>query len=340
VNFASLPGLAVLNPGGRDPDQSFATDSDRTPQEAGPDAHAPVNYHGYAACSFGGFYRTIELAARHRNIVLLLRRNLKKASRALGFLKSRGCCVAMAFKESGAFQVASTLARPGNFRRFQEIAAESDLCLSSTPDLVPLYAAVHRNVAYVPTPYPVDLDSWDFARKVNERRGIFVGTRELDVASRHHLVLLASLRTMPYPITVVDPEPRRIAQRLRALGFPLDQVRIVAPLPYLDYLRLIAEHRIILQFDTSLVPGQVAGDGLLCRLPTVGGNGAIERLVCPSLNGHGRDFGELLDLARRLMIDQNFYCDQVAALENKSQELISFQAIRSRLAALFPGLCD
>ena len=40
-----------------------------------------------------------------------------------------------------------------------------------------------------------------------------------------------------------------------------------------------ARHKIVLQADKSAVPGQVAGDALLCRMPCVGGDGAIDRLA-------------------------------------------------------------
>jgi hypothetical protein len=44
--------LAVLNPGGRDPNQSFSSGAG-TPDAAG---HAPVNFHAYAACTNGETY--------------------------------------------------------------------------------------------------------------------------------------------------------------------------------------------------------------------------------------------------------------------------------------------
>jgi hypothetical protein len=337
VKFGWLPGLAVLNPQGRDPDQSFAEAArGKAPPEN--QLHPPINYHGYAACSAGGFYRRVESAAQHRNVLLLLRRDLGKATRALRILKSYGCFVAIAFKEAGAFQVGTNLARSGQYEMFRRLGAEADLCLSSTPDLVPIYAAVSRSVAYLPTPYPVDVETWNFGRAQAERRGIFLGTRELRVPSRHHLLLLAAVRLLPYPITVVEPDRRRFASLLRALGFPQDQVRVSPGLPYVQYLRLVADHRLIVQFDESRVPGQVAGDGALCRIPTVGGNGAIERLICPFLNGHGRDFGELMELAKKLMHDDQAYREQVSVLETSAQQFISFRAIRAQLAKLFPGL--
>ncbi len=334
MNFATLPGLAVLNPQGRDPDQTFL----EGPGDPNGEQHPPINYHGYAACSAGGFYRTVSLAARHRNVLLLLRRDLGRAARALETLKEHGCFVAIAFKEAGAFQVEANLGRVGHYEKFRRLAARADLCLSSTPDLIPIYAAVCRNVAFVPTPYPLDFESWTFARDPSGRQGIFLGTRELDVPSRHHLLLLAAARTLPYSLSVIGPEQGRLTRLVENLGFPGDHVRIHPHLAYLEYLRLIAQHRIIFQFDSSLVPGQVAGDGALCGVLTVGGNGAIERLICPFLNGHSKDFNELIELARRLMIDEQFYREQLLVMERSARDLISFQAVRALLASLFPGL--
>ncbi len=334
MNFATLPGLAVLNPQGRDPDQTFG----EGPGQPAAEQHPPINYHGYAACSGGGFYRTVSLAARHRNVLLLIRRDLGRAVRVLETLKEHGCFVAIAFKEAGAFQVEANLARAGHYEKFRRLAARAELCLSSTPDLIPVYAAVCRNVAYVPTPYPVDFEGWNFARNRSERQDIFLGTRELDVPSRHHLLLLAAVRTLPYRVTVIEPVRGRLTRLVENLGFPADQVRIHSHLSYPEYLRLIAQHRIILQFDSSLVPGQVAGDGTLAGVLTVGGNGAIERLICPSLNGHGKDFSELIELTRRLMIDEPFYRDQLLQMERNARDLISFHAVRAQLAGLFRGL--
>src|SRR5450432_3311231 len=50
--------LTVLNPGGHDPAQDF---SDGVP---GPNdsVHAPVNFHGYAACTGGAFHRDLQRA--------------------------------------------------------------------------------------------------------------------------------------------------------------------------------------------------------------------------------------------------------------------------------------
>ena len=332
MNFSSLPGLAVLNPNGRDPDQSF-TEGPGLPADG---LHPPVNYHAYAACTRGGFYRHTARAARHRSVLLLLRGDFSEAAKAFETLKAHGCFIAVSFKESGAHQVTKQLSRPRRFRLFREIAAAADLCLSSTPDLVPLYASVSRRVAFVPTPYPIDVPEWDFSKPRSERKGIFVGTREFDVPTRNHLLALTTARTLSFPVTVVNSDGRSGLRKLAMLKFPKDQLTVAAPLPFPGYLRLMASHRLVLQFDQSAVPGQVAGDSLLCRVPTVGGNGAIERVAFPELNGHGRDFEELRKITRRLLEDDTFYAQQVA--KQKKIDQLSFAKTRETLASLLPGL--
>ena len=332
MNFATLSGLAVLNPGGRDPDQSF----EYGPGQPSEKDHPPINYHAYAACTKGAFYCSAELAARHRSVLLLLRGDLSESHRAFDVLKSAGCFVAVSFKESGTQQVANQLSHPKRFYLFREIASQADLCLSSTADLIPLYVSVSRRTVHLPTPYPVEFDAWNFSHPQNERRGIFIGTREFDVFSRNHLLALASARTFSDPITVINGDGQSGYRRLRALKFPIDQLHVIQPLPYPEYLRLMARHRFVLQFDQSSVPGQVAGDSLLCRIPTVGGNGAVERVAFPALHGHGRSFEELLELARRLLHDDDFYRQQCTALETDRR--LSFTKALETMSRWFPSL--
>ena len=67
---------------------------------------------------------------------------------------------------------------------------------------------------------------------------------------------------------------------LGELNFPEGKLRLIEKWKaYPDYLRDVARHKIVLQLDRSHVPGQVAGDALLCRIPCVGGDGAIERIA-------------------------------------------------------------
>jgi hypothetical protein len=334
VRFASYPGLAVLNAQGRDHDQSFA--EELPSRDSG--VHAPINYHAYAACTGGAFYQNTDLASRHRNVLLLLRGDLRAARKAFAALKAKGCVVAIALKEAGTHQVAQRLSHPKTFSYFGELAANADLCLSSTPDLVPLFSCFCRRVVYLPTPYPIDYPAWNLALPILERSGIFLGTREFSVPSRNHLLALGAARLTSYPVTVVDEGTPVTRSLLQSLRYPPEQLTVLPWLPYPQYLEVVRRHRIVLQFDQSRVPGQVAGDALLCRVPTVGGNGAIEREVLSELNGDGRSFSELVQLTFRLLQDDLFYTRQVERMTAVAQEKVSFGAIRAELIKLFPGI--
>jgi hypothetical protein len=77
---------------------------------------------------------------------------------------------------------------------------------------------------------------------------------------------------------------------------------------------------------------------LLCQVPTVGGNGAIEREVLAELNGDGRSFSELIKVALRLLQDDLFYARQVDRMSALAQQKISFGSVRTELVKLFPGI--
>ena len=296
--------FAVLNPGGRDPDQRFPAGAGK-PEAPG---HPPVNYHAYAACCRGGFFRSADSVPEgtEKVLVLVRKRNLRAALASIALLRKRGSRVFVSCKESGSHQVADLLGDVSRWELFQEICAACDGALSSTPELVPLYlAAGCARAEFVPTPYPVDSPEWSFAQPLEKRRGIFVGTREFGTPSRNHLSC---------PLAVVNAEGRRGGMILKSLRRKNPLLFLIeAPLPYPDYLRVMALHRIVWQLDSSSVPGQVAGDALLCRMPCVGGNGAIERLAFEESFGKSR--WELANLARELL------CNDVACHEFASRSL-------------------
>jgi hypothetical protein len=330
--------LAVLNPRGNDPDQPF-------PDFAGPvddGIHAPVNYHAFAACTAGSFHRTTAtVSAEQKNVLLLLRRDLNTSLKALRELKPAGKTVVVSWKESGLHQVAEQLNDARNIELFLEICALADGALSSTPDLLPVYrGAGAKHAEFIPTPYPVEDPRWDFSVAPAERNGVFIGTREFDVPSRNHLASLLAARQFGGRITVFNTGKRTDRKRLDACGVKNLNV-IEGRLPYSEYLREVAQHKLVFQLDRSAVPGQVAGDALLCRVPCVGGDSATERLAFRDLCGHGRDTGELVALAARLLSDGKFYTAAVESALAAAREAVSFSVAADRLAGFFAriGVC-
>jgi hypothetical protein len=324
--------LTVLNPGGRDSEQKFSSGIDGPSNRE----HAPVNFHGYAACTGGVFQRDVKRAvAVGRPVLLLLRSDFKATQRALRALKQHRLPVAVSLKETGLHQIARQLNDAPRAARFREIVQAADGCLAATPEALAFYATGH----FIPTPYPLHDPRWDFSRPFGARSGIFIGTREWNVPSRQHLAALVLALGLGQPVTVFDENPRNCHKVLESLGLPSSSLHVIGRrLPYRDYLAEMARHKIVLQADKSAVPGQVAGDALLCRMPCVGGDGAIDRLGFPELCGYGRSLGELNDLAMRLLRDPEFYSTTVAASQESARERVGYPIVAKQLGQLFKDI--
>ncbi len=332
--------LAVLNPGGRDPDQYFDS-------IGGPDskAHAPVNFHGYAACTGGSFHRDVKQAlAQKQPVLLLLRGDFKKAQRALAACKQEQIPVVVSLKETGLHQIAEQLSRPRIAARFFEIVKEADGCLGATPEVAELYRMCRRTAkaetaAFIPTPYPLTQKDWDFSAK-EARSGILIGTREWDKPSRNHFAALLLAKNLSEvtgePVTVFNLDGRKGKRLLAEFGFPAGKLRVHDDeKTYSDYLREVARHKIVLQLDRSRVPGQVAGDALLCRTVCVGGDSAIERIAFSKVSGEGRSFAEIGVIAKELLTNHNALGTAFMESQWRSMEHLSFEAVKKRLEEFF-----
>jgi hypothetical protein len=331
--------LTVLNPGGRDPQQQF-------PEGAGEinQPHQPTNFHAYAACTRGSFQRDPKPAlAEQTPVLLLLRGDFSAAERALAAVQKGEHPVAVSLKETGLHQIAQQLQHPARLARFVRIVQRADGCIAPTPEAADLYRAIRgkaARVAFIPTPYPIDDERWNFSERITLRSGIFIGTREWEVPSRNHLGALLVARelsrTTGAEVTVFNFDRGRGARLLASLGFPSGKLRILdRKLTYPDYLREIARHRIVLQLDSSFVPGQVAGDALLCRVPCVGGNGAIDRLAFPDTCGFARSIEEIGKAALRLLMDEEHYQASVIGMELKASPRLAFKAVAEELRTFF-----
>lgn len=325
-------GLAVLNDRGRDPTQSYAEGIGRP----GEGPHPPINYHAYAACLGGGFYRRWEEIPDGRPVLLLLRKDLGHAVKIAGKLREKGHAVWVSFKEAGLHQVHRCLHERRQWEALTQLAGLVRGALSSTHDLVPLYeAAGLARVEFFPTPYPVGEPGWDFRLPRAERRGIFLGTREFDVPSRHHLLALrlalAEARRADRKVTWIDNGscPRWLRQEL---WWQRDYQEIIrGPLPYTEYLHLLARHEVVFQLDHSAVPGQVAGDCTLAGVLCVGGNGAVERIAFPETCGYGRDSHQLSLLLRTALAEPAKLAQWETAADARARQALAFPALAPRL---------
>src|SRR5947209_11287985 len=336
--------LTVLNPGGRDREQHFR-------DAAGPAAqvHPPVNFHGYAAYTRCFFHHDTHRAiAEATPVLLLLRGDLRTSERALTELKKRGRAVAVSLKETGLHQIAQQLCVRAKVSRFMKIVARADGCIATTPEAAEIYQRARwkhdpATVAFIPTPYPLEDRQWNFSVPPDEQAGIFIGTREWDVPSRNHFAALLVARQLcevtGEPVTVVNLDGFKARRLLWELKFPEEKFRIIEEeKSYPDYLRIVARHKLVLQLDRSHVPGQVAGDTLLCQTVCVGGDGAIERIAFPKTCGEGKTIDQIASIALELLKNGDARAAIVVESQQRAQERLSFQAVRSQLATFFARL--
>ena len=333
--------LTVLNPGGRDPEQQF-----HSLPAPGEGAHPPINFHAFAACAFGAFHQNPRRAiAEQTPVLLLLRSDFRASERALADLKKKGRMVAVSLKETGLHQFAQQLTNPAKLARFTKIVTDADGCIATTPEAAEIYRLIcskrdAAKVAFIPTPYPIEDQRWNFSVRPDERSGIFVGTREWGVPSRNHWAALLVARQLceatAEPVTVANLDGYRGRRLFSELKFPDGKLRLIEKRKsYADYLRDIARHKIVLQFDRSHVPGQVAGDALLCRIPCVGGDGAIERIAFSKTCGEGRTITEIASMALDLLKNSDLRAAIASESQKRALESLSFQAVRSVLATFF-----
>lgn len=338
--------LSVLNPGGRDPEQYFD-------QPAAPEAkiHPPVNFHGFAACTRGSVHRITKNAIEEkRPILLLLRGNFRATERALNDCQKAKRTVAVALKETGLHQIAEQLRDARKLARFLRVVTAAEGCIATTPEAAEIFRRIRSNrdaetVAFIPTPYPFEEKAWDFAVPPNQQSGIFVGTREFDVPSRNHLAALLLARELcrdsGEPVTVFNLDDRKGAKLLAELQFSARKLRVYDKREgYVDYLREVAKHKIVLQLDRSRVPGQVAGDALLARTICVGGDGAIERIAFAKFCGEGRTSAQLKTIALELIKNTPTRGTAIVESQWRAAERLSFQSVRKQLALFFARIAD
>jgi hypothetical protein len=333
--------LTVLNPGGRDPQQQFHYVP--APGESG---HPPINFHAFAACTLGAFHRNTRSAiAEGTPVLLLLRGDFRASERAFVDLKRQSRAVAVSLKETGLHQIAQQLLDPGKLSRFMKIVGEADGCIATTAEAAEIYQRLrpnsdHAKVSLIPTPYPIEDQRWNFCVNSAVQSGIFVGTREWDVASRNHFAALLLARQLckatDEPVTVVNLDGYKGRRLLGEFKFPAGKLRLIERLkPYPDYLRDMAPHKIVLQLDRSHVPGQVAGDALLCRIPCVGGDGTVERITFSKICGDGRSINEIGSIALDLLKNADLRAAIIAESQERARERLSFERAHSQLANFF-----
>ncbi|QQL44657.1 glycosyltransferase family 4 protein [Sulfuriroseicoccus oceanibius] len=334
----------VICPNGKDPYQEFVTRKELNE----PTLHAPINFHAYAAATKGCFATHIgDLTGKQGIFIVLLRGRLVSALRTIKKLKKEGATVWVTWKETGRHQIARSLTRFGAESRARRCLGLADAAVTPSAAarefFAPLCEKLGKPMISLPTPYPMDVIAWRSNLPLDQRNGIFIGTREFNVPSRNHTKALqiaakAASRNQ-CRLSVINPDGPKGAERIRATvaGLPDEHLHIIeGKRPYRDYLRLIAAHRLVFQLDTSEVPGQVAGDCLLTKTMCIGGNGEVETIAFPEtcidgMNVGARDWDALLDIA---LTNDAFVNRHVAMSQQLGAAVLSFTAYRKEIDRL------
>ena len=335
--------LAVLNPEGRDATIDYADG----PGEYQDGQHSPINYHAYAAATQGKFCNSIEDLTnddRFDAVLVLIRHRVGTSLKAVKSLKNKGHKIWVSWKEAGPYQITAQLRSSKILSYYQEILDLADGVLSPCTILPPRWGWITadtfaRKTRFIPTPYPVEFPQWDFSIPAEERQGVMIGTREFFEPTRNHLRTLAEAARLcaesDENVTVINGDKkagRKILSQLEE-SFPESRLRIIDhPLAYNAYLRLMASHRLVFQLDRGSVPGQVAGDALLCRTLCAGGNSAIEELVYPDFCDDSRSsLSEALEKMRTVLSNDDDYLNAVEKSQSLAAEKISYSAVALQL---------
>lgn len=339
--------LAVLNPNGRD----RFVDYTHGPGKYRSGNHPPINYHAYAAATRGAFFdKTQDVldapAGRFDAVLVLIRRKVSLSLEAVKKLKAAKKTVIVAWKESGPYQIGEQLDRPAVLADYSEILALADGILSPTLVKPPRWGWVparefYKKSRFIPTPYPLEFEEWDYSiAPEKQTSGILVGTREFFAPTRNHPRALARAADLAdrcgVRVTMINSDKRKGRQMIRQMeeSFPEGRTNVIwNPLPYDQYLKLIAKHRLVFQLDRSGVPGQVAGDSLLCRTLCAGGNSAIEKVVFPELCDDASGTLEVVyERIVRLLRNDAYRAEALQASQALAMEKVSFGAVAKQLA--------
>ena len=332
--------VTVYNPRGKDYSQSFS----RGIKTLSDSMHPPVNYHAYAACTKGEFVRTIDEAISFKKpVILLINNHVKRCLNKLILLKQHNLQVAVSLKEAGTQQFSERFSCPYRLRILKEILNRSDGVISPTRAMLPVFNSLtNKPIQFIPTPYPIHSQEWNSLRNKDSKEGIFIGTRELKILSRNHLstlVIVASYaKENNVKIGLINESGHKLKKLIKILDLSDNQVEIRSRLKYRDYLNFVSSFRVCFQLDESSVPGQVAGDCLLCGMPCVGGNGIVEQLAFPEYSGKFHKRYELIEKLKQIMLDDELYNDVVRKSLSLAEKELSFNVVAQKLENFFKEL--
>lgn len=345
ILYPSPVCLAVLNPKGRDPYLDYTRGAEKFDSHI----HAPINFHAFAAATYGAFFDSSDEVIAQRDrfdaVLVLIRRRTWITLAAVHKLKKAGLRVIVAWKECSHNQISRQLNSPRALRAYGEILVACDGILSPTLAWPPRVGPIRQDefwkkLKFIPTPYPTDLPAWDFSTPLGARSGILIGTREFKTEARNHIHAVARAASLAHEfeiprVTVINSDKRNGLVILREMekSFPPGCLDIVEKtLPYPDYMNLLSSHRFVYQMDRSTVPGQVAGDCLLARTICAGGSSTIEKMAFPEFSDDGTiRMKSVFDRIEHILHDDDEYLRAIDKSQRIASRSLCFQSAAKQL---------
>jgi hypothetical protein len=134
---------------------------------------------------------------------------------------------------------------------------------------------------------PMDWNHGINVRK-NEKKGILIGTRTFNQRlSRNTFITLGALNRSYDPITFIS-EDGDVGPLLKRIG--MENINVLkGPLSWVDWLKLVAKHEMIVSMDHSLNLGQVYMDAAMVDTIPVGGTTWFSELMRTGDKGSARE---------------------------------------------------
>ena len=269
--------------------------------------------------------------ATGRPVLLLLRgpRHLSVAYNWMRYLKKAGRCVVVTFKEAGSIQVAAQYTRAADLRRLAAVLDLADGCLAPTPFLMDFFdlarppavdPALPRRlpVADIPDALSGGRSTLGFFHSARTGGGGFLSARASSIFAVAPAPRRASRRAPQLHQSdergCHGHQPRRPARREGARGAGVfgrsRRAHCACCRGRCPTLNTCARWRGTGSSSNSTAAAcrdRSPGDALLCRLPCVGGDGAIEQIAFPDLAGHDKDPARLVEIAAAVLSDGEHY---------------------------------
>ncbi len=222
---------------------------------------------------------------KYDNVLILIRENLEHIEPLIKKLKLMGKKVGIGWHES-AYNLAQDFVNLNLVMQFQKVCNQADYYWNINDSIedflkslikVPIFNGLHA--------YPYEWAK-QFIMPEGERKGVIVGTRTLgQYNNRYTLYCLGMVNkfckeeNLTATYLNCDNVPNsHIEDFLNKIGF--DKIKVLkGPLEYQDWLKLIAQHKMLFHCDNNETLGQCVFDALSVDVFSGGGNTTGDNLL-------------------------------------------------------------